>query len=392
MKILYHHRIRSKDGQYVHVEELTNALLKDGHELVFVGPTSIDNEEFGADAGMVAWMKSHLPGFIYELLEFSYSILDFVRLAKAIRSHRPDCIYERYNLFLPSGVWAKKIFKIPMLLEVNAPLYEERRKYDGISLDRLAKSVEHYTWRGADYVLPVTEVLANSLREAGVPDTRIRVIPNGINTERFGEASGRNEAKSTLGLSGKFVLGFAGFVREWHGLERVLEYLAAAGDIESHLLLVGDGPARDFLQQKANELGVASQFTVTGIIDRENVASYLAAFDIALQPRVVPYASPLKLFEYLALGHAIVAPATPNIMEVLEDGRNALLFDPECTDEFCAHIRRLHGDRELRERLGSNASNTINDLGLTWDRNAQRVCQLFKDLGADGGNRPAGEG
>ncbi len=385
MKILYHHRIRSKDGQYVHVEELTNALKNDGHELVFVGPTSIDSEEFGADAGMVAWMKSHLPGFVYELLELGYSILDFFRLANAIRTHRPDCIYERYNLFLPSGIWARKVFRLPLLLEVNAPLYEERRKYNGISLNKLARSVERYTWRGADFVLPVTEVLAGTLREAGVPADRIRVIPNGINTERFSDVPTREVAKSKLGLDGKFVLGFAGFVREWHGLERVLEYLASAGIRESHLLLVGDGPARDFLLRKASELGVANQFTITGIVDRENVAAYLAAFDIALQPRVVAYASPLKLFEYLVLSHAIVAPATPNIMEILRDGQNALLFDPGSDGAFCDCIKRLHDDRKLGEKLGANAKLTIQKQGLTWGRNAKRVCGLFRDLGvADG--------
>lgn len=390
MKILYHHRIRSKDGQYVHIEELTNALRNDGHELVFVGPGSIDNEEFGADAGMVAWMKSHLPGFVYEFMELSYSILDFLRLARAIWSYRPDCIYERYNLFLPSGIWAKKVFGLPLLLEVNAPLYAERRKYDGISLDWLARSVERYTWRGADFALPVTEVLAETLREAGVHAEKIRVIPNGINTERFGKVPLRDDAKSRLGLDGKFVLGFAGFVREWHGLERVLEYIASAGDQNLHLLLVGDGPARAFLLDKANELGVANQFTITGVIDRENVAAYLAAFDIALQPKVVDYASPLKLFEYLMLSHAIVAPATPNIMEILEDGRNALLFDPESDEEFCDRIKRIHDDRELAERLGANARATIRDLGLTWKHNAERVYQLFKDLGVvDAGATPA---
>ena len=381
MKILYHHRIRSKDGQFVHVEELTNALKKDGHEWVFVGPGSINSEELGADAGAVAWMKSHLPGFIYEMLELSYSLLDFLRLVKAIRTHRPDCIYERYNLFLPSGVWAKKMFRLPMLLEINAPLFAERKKYNGIALKRLARSVESYTWRGADFVLPVTEVLAKLVREAGVPRQKIRVIPNGIDPDRFNALPSRDRAKSKLGLGGKFVLGFAGFVREWHGLHRVLEYLASAESRNQHLLLVGDGPASETLIRKAGELGVSDQFTITGIVDRDNVAAYLAAFDVALQPAVVAYASPLKLFEYLALGHAIVAPSTDNILEILADRKNALLFDPESDDEFFDCIRRFCDDRQLREELGSNARATIQELGLTWARNANRVCQLFRELG-----------
>ncbi len=381
MKILYHHRIRSKDGQFVHIEELCNALTRAGHQIVFVGPGAIEKEEFGADAGMVAWMKSHLPHAIYEIIEFSYAFFDFLRLANAIRRHRPDCIYERYNLFLPSGVWAKKFFRLPLLIEVNAPLLSERQRYDGISLHRLAKWIENYTWRGGDFVLPVTEVLAGILHESGVPRERIAVIPNGINPERFNDVPGREDAKAKLGLSGKFVLGFAGFVRQWHGLDRVLEYLATDEIRDQHLLLVGDGPVRDSLLQQASELGISSKITITGIVDRDSVGAYLAAFDIALQPNVVAYASPLKLFEYLALGLAIVAPSTSNIREILDDGDNALLFDPQSQNQLFEHMRHLRDDRQLRERIGRNASATIQKRGLTWTRNAERVCKLFTNLG-----------
>ncbi|MDJ0710577.1 MAG: glycosyltransferase family 4 protein [Woeseiaceae bacterium] len=382
MKILYHHRIRSKDGQYVHVEELTNALLEAGHELVFVGPNAIDNEELGADAGFVAWMKQHLPQFVYEILEFGYAFLDFLRLANAIRAHKPDCIYERYNLFLPSGIWARKLFRLPLLLEVNAPLFAERSKYDGIALKRFAKATESYTWRGADYVLPVTEVLAKIVEDAGVPRDRIRVVPNGIRPDRFARVPAREKAKARLGLEGKFVLGFAGFVREWHGIDRVLEYLAESGTDDQHLLLVGDGPAKEQLLRKAQELGLAERFTITGIVDRDDIAAYLAAFDISLQPAVVAYASPLKLFEYLYLGCAIVAPATANIREILSDGDNALLFDPGSRKELFECIERCYRDEELRQRLGDAARDTIDQKGLTWARNATRVIDLFTSLGA----------
>jgi glycosyltransferase involved in cell wall biosynthesis len=379
MKILYHHRIRSKDGQYVHLEELTNALRAAGHDLVFVGPSAIEKEKFGADAGAVAWMKKHLPQAFYEILEFSYSFLDFVRLVRAVRRHRPDGIYERYNLYLPSGVWASKVFHLPLLLEVNAPLFAERSKYDGIALKRAAEAVERYTWRKADRVLPVTGVLGDIVKNAGVPSDRIQVIPNGIDPGKFRAAPDREIAKRALNLEGKFVLGFAGFVRDWHGLDRVVDFLSEAPDV--HLLLVGDGPAAEGLIAKARDLNVDDRFTITGIVMRDQVASYLAAFDVALQPNVVAYASPLKLFEYLALGHAIVAPSTRNIREILVDGENALLFDPDSDEQLKQCIRRLHDDGSLRDRIGSQARATIDQKRLTWAANAERVIELFRELG-----------
>ena len=381
MKILYHHRIRSKDGQYVHVEEMIHALRALGHEVIIVAPAAMENEDFGADAGAVAWMKRHLPKWIYELLELSYSLLAYWRLRRAVREHRPDCLYERYNLLLPAGVWLKRRYGLPMLLEVNAPLFEERARYDGLSLKRLARWSEAYAWRGADFALPVTRVLGAKVIAAGVPESRIRVIPNGINLERFGAAPDTAEAKRALGLEGRLVLGFTGFVRDWHGIDSVIDLIAHdSGAAPRHLLMVGDGPARAGLEAQAIRLGVSDRVTFTGVVNRDEVARYVAAFDIALQPAVVEYASPLKLFEYLMLGRAIVAPAQANIMEVLRDGDNAVLFDPARIGALAEAIERVSRDSELRQRIARGARAAIDEQGLTWQRNAERVIALFEGL------------
>lgn len=380
MKLLYHHRIGSKDGQYVHIEELVGALRRLGHEVVVVGPPATDRKDFGGEDSFVSALKRYLPRFVYELLELGYSILDYRRVARAIRASRPDAIYERYNLYLPSGVWAHHRFGLPLIMEVNAPLYAERKKYNGISLDALARWTERYSWCNADFVLPVTAVLARETMQAGVPSQRIVVVPNGIDHERFANAPAIDDAKAALGLSGRLVLGFVGFMREWHGLERLIDFIAGAGDPDRHLLLIGDGPARGVLEARARERGVDAQVTFTGLVGRDRIAEHIAAFDIALQPEVVPYASPLKLFEYLALGRAIVAPATPNITEVLTHDLNALLFDPQSPGAFDAALERLCGDVSLRLRLGQAARDTIDQKGLTWDNNARRVEGLFEQL------------
>lgn len=381
MKILYHHRIRSKDGQFVHVEELVGALRAAGQEIVMVGPRAIETQSFGADAGLVATLKRALPKALYELLEFGYSFVAFARLVAAIRKHKPDVLYERYNLFCPAGVWARRLFGLPMLLEVNAPLYEERKRFGGIALDRLARWTERITWRGADRVLPVTGVLAEHVVRAGVPQSRILVVPNGIDKHKFASALTREAARAKLGLEGKLVLGFVGFMREWHGLEGLIDILADHGEPHWHLLLVGDGPVRESLLEHAARRGVADRVTITGIVERDRVVSYIRAFDVALQPDVVAYASPLKLIEYLAAGLAIVAPDTPNIRELLEHERNGLLFARGDRDSLMRAVLTVSRDAALRERLGAAAGATIERRGLTWEANARRVIAEFERLG-----------
>jgi glycosyltransferase involved in cell wall biosynthesis len=382
MRILYHHRIMSKDGQYVHVEEMVHALRERGHEVKIVGPAAVEKGDFGADAGLIALLKRVMPQALYETLEFGYSFRDYLRLYRAARAFKPDCLYERYNLFFLSGVWLKQRLKLPMLLEVNAPLYEERKRFNGIALDRLARWAERTAWCHADYVLPVTEVLAGHVRAAGVAAERVQVIPNGIRPERFESLPARDEAKKILGLEGRTVLGFTGFMRNWHGLDRVLDRLQSSADSTLHAVFVGDGPARAALEARASALGITDRVRFTGIVGRHDIARYLAAFDIALQPAVVAYASPLKLFEYMACGCAIVAPASANIQEVLTDNLDALMFPPEDEDGFARSVERLAADPELRLRLGQAARATIMRRGLTWQGNAKRVEALFLHLSA----------
>lgn len=379
MKILYHHRTASKDGQAVHIEELIGALRQLGHEVRVVAPEIGAGGAMGDDATLVHKLKAALPQALYELLELAYSFVAYRRLLKAAREFKPDFIYERYNLFLLAGAMLRRKLGIPLLLEVNSPLAEERGRFGGLGLPWLARWAENRAWRDADFVLPVTRVLAGHIIAAGVPAERIVVIPNGINRDHFVAAPKPNSAKQKLGLAGKLVLGFTGFVRDWHGVDRVIRWMATAdAPANAVLMVVGDGPVRGELEQLAAELSLHGRVRFTGVVNRDRVPEHVAAFDIALQPAVVPYASPLKLFEYLTLSKAVIAPRQPNIEEVLTDGDNALLFDANQPGAFEQSLTRLCADETLRERLAADAAATIDRLDLTWLGNARRVTQLAK--------------
>lgn len=377
MKILYHHRIASKDGQNVHVEEIIHALRELGHEVFVAAPSLHDDSEFGHEGGWVSRLKALLPKAVYEILEMGYSFVAYRRLANAIKTFKPDVIYERYNLFLFSGIWAKQRFGLPLLLEVNSPIAQERAKYDGMAFKGLARRAQEYVWKRADYCLPVTAVLATHLDKAGVPASRTEVIHNGINEAHFATAPDADTAKAQLHLAGKIVLGFTGFVRTWHGLDKIIRWMATEGRGNVHLLIVGEGPARQELETLSQELGIHDRVTFTGLVQRDRVPALVSAFDIALQPAVTAYASPLKLFEYLHLGKAVVAPRLPNLEEILKDGENALLFDDKRPGAFEEALARLCDDAALRSRLGEGARRCIQEQGFTWRNNAQRIVALF---------------
>lgn len=178
MRILYHHRIASKDGQITHIEEMVSAMRALGHEVLVVGPTVHQQDSgSGGSAGWVGKLKSTLPGWLYELAESGYALVAYRRLSQAVRQFKPDVIYERYALYQPAGVWVSRRTGVPLLLEVNAPYAIARRKYHQLQLGWLADAFERYTFRGADRVFPVTQVLGDMLVGMGVQPQRIRVIP-----------------------------------------------------------------------------------------------------------------------------------------------------------------------------------------------------------------------
>ena len=373
MKILYHHRVASKDGQYVHVAEIVAALRELGHEVIVSEPGSTQSKSFGNSSDAVSNIRKYLPNFIHEFAEFAYSFFDFIKVVRLIQVHRPDGIYERYNLFFPSGIWAKKIFKIPLILEINAPLYEERSTHGELSLKRLAEWSESYVWRNADFVLPVTGVLAKRVLARGVHTEKLQVIHNGINRKQFSELISDVSVREKHGLQEQLILGFTGFAREWHGIDRVLDFLAEHREQNWHLMLVGDGPVTTKLNLQARKLGIDDKFTVTGIVSREEIPEYVASFDIALQPDVVDYASPLKLFEYMALGKAIIAPDSPNIREVITDGVNGLLFDPTNPTSFDDKLAVLCVDGALRSRFSEDVKQALCEGEYFWDSNAENI-------------------
>lgn len=378
MKILYSHRIQSHDGQGVHLEALVAALRAAGHEVLVVGPAAYEKAGLGGESRLIGLLRRWLPAFAFELLEFAYTIPAYRKLAAAAERFRPDALYERYNLFFLAGAWLARRRRLPFLVEVNAPLAEERATHGNLRLRRLARWTENYVWRRADRVLPVTEVLAGHVAAGGVARERIVVIPNGIDLAEFpAAAAARQSGPETATLT----LGFVGFVREWHGLDAVVRAIAAwQGPPALVLKVVGEGPARPGLEKLAAELGIAARVVFTGLATREEIPGHVAGFDVALQPASVAYASPLKVFEYMAAGRAIIAPDQPNLREVLRHEETALLFDPADKKAMWAAVARLVTDPALRARLGGAARAEIIARDRTWAGNARRVAALFDAL------------
>ena len=362
----------------MHIRELTDALRARGHDVVMAGPEGAQKDK-ALDGAKGKGVRRFLPAPVHEIAEYAYSWPAYGRLARLYKAATPDILYERYNLFFHAGAWLRRRKGAPLILEVNAPLAEERTLEGHLFWRRAARRSEIAIWRAADFVLPVSTALADRVHAAGVPRERIEVIPNAVGAACL-SARDPSPIRDRFGLAEKIVLGFSGFIRDWHGVDRAIQFLAAQERRDLHLMIVGDGPARSALENLAAECGVAEQVSFAGTVQREEIPDYVSAFDIALQPAAVEYASPLKLFEYMALRKPILAPDQPNLREIVTNGADAVLFDAASADSFEKSLRDLIDDANLRARLGDAARATIDRCDYTWNGNAARVEMIAQKL------------
>ncbi|MCE9594925.1 MAG: glycosyltransferase family 4 protein [Planctomycetes bacterium] len=386
MRILYHHRTQAEDGQAVHIRSLQQAFVAEGHEVDEVALVERSNAPapHAPQARPSPWRGvTKLPRFARELAEYAYTLVAERKVVAAARRFRPDFVYERYAFGNLGGVRAARKLGVPLVLEVNSPMVVELAKTRGLSFPGFARSMETRIFRGADVVCVVTGVLGEMLAEYGVARERLLVTPNGVHLDQYAEptVAGRTRARGELGLPPTgLVFGFTGYYRDWHRLDLVIDALAKPELASTRLVLVGEGPARPELEARARSTGTAARVHFVGPRPHAAIPALLEAFDVALVPAINPYASPLKLHEYMAAGLAVIAPDQPNLCEVLNDRENALLVAPGDGAVLAAAMGELSRDDTLRARLGANARRTIVEHDLTWRGNARRVVEAVKRL------------
>jgi glycosyltransferase involved in cell wall biosynthesis len=382
MRIVYHHRTRSTDAQRIHILEMIRALEGLGHEVRVVSlihpETAMDNAQ--RDAGE-AWWKTLVrkAPFAYEIVQLCYNLVGIPMLAAALLMRRAAFIYERYSLFNFTGVFVARLLRIPIVLEVNCPFALEQMRDREIRAYRFAAWTERIICNAADSAIVVSSPLRQIMEESGVRPDKLVVLPNGINLENFRRDLDTSELRRRLKLEGKTVIGFVGWFRNWHGLDKLLQafHRANLGPRGGRLMLIGDGPEMGNLQTYVRANGLDEHVVFTGPLAHEQVPAHVSLIDIAVQPAANEYCCPMKILEYMGMGKPIVAPRQANIVELIQDGEQGYLFDPGDVAGMASALERMMTDRETTAVMGRRSLETIFERGLLWSRNAEKVVELI---------------
>ena len=294
-------------------------------------------------------------------------------LSDEIAARRPDLIYERYSPFSVAGPLVARRLGCPHVLEVNAPLAWEGARHRGQALNEGAEVLERLAFEAGSHIVAVSDELREILAQAGVDPGKIRVVPNGVDVRRFED----DRAAVLPGLEGKFVVGFLGSLKAWHGIEVLVEAFASlVEDPQFHLLIVGDGPMAPLVSETADRF--PGRVTLAGSVPPSDVPAYLRAMQVAVAPYPPLerfYFSPLKVLEYMASGRAIVASRIGQLERLVQDGETGLLVEPGDAGALCRAVQRLARDETLRARLGRRAAEEAQRCH-SWKHRAEEILAL----------------
>ena len=270
-----------------------------------------------------------------------------------------DAIYERYSLFSAAGVRAASELAVPHVLEVNAPLRDEAARYRTLPHPELAAAFESEVMSATNRVLAVSEPLARALVRDGVEAAKIELAPNGVAAQRF--PSPRRDPD-------RFVVGFAGTMKPWHGLDTLIE--AVSHVPAAHLEVAGHGPHEQLLDRLSGE-----RMTRFGALPHADVIRLMSGWDVG----VAPYSplegfwfSPLKVLEYMAAGACPVASDLGDTAELLDYGRRGVVIPAGDADALADALMGLARDRQRARTLGERARAWV-AANRSWSANAQRA-------------------
>ena len=372
-------------GGSVHVLELCRALARRGHDVHIVAPqleTTGPDAAAGRSPG--AGGDGDAPVHIIRIpkprrfLEWT-AVSDIRAIAERVR---PDVLVERFYTFGGGGVWAAHTLGLPAVLEVNSPA----RRYPGSwrdRIDRLSLVGPIHRWRRRQLAWSAgIYATAKCLLPPDVQDS-VTVVTNGVDVGRFRPVSAAREPGGALRCV------YASSFRSWHGAIDLVQAVAQCRSrgVDLSVTCLGTGPLWSHARESARRAGVLDVMRFVGNVPYEDVPAHLARADIGLAPfnpaafpalRLGWFWSPIKIFEYLASGLAVVTIDIEELRELLPASVGRF-YTPGDVEGLGHAIEALGADRAALEQI-QLASRSLAESRFTWGHQAVAVESVLETV------------
>lgn len=377
-----------RDGSVTHFMELTSHLTKQNHRVQIFAP------KLGKYKGKklsnlkiqyVPTLNFSTTSFFFYiskiLMYVSYQLFLLFYLCRFVKNSKADIIYNRMGMLSLAPVIVSKVADVPLIVEINGIISEEL-KMVGVPKPFIHsfKLFEKITCRSSKKIVVVTKGIKNTIqKDYKIPQNSIVVIHNGVNTDLF-KPMDINKTRALLGfdLSSYYIV-FVGYLAPWQGVDYLIESIPLIlNKLENvKLLIVGEGPKRQRLEQMVKEKKLESNVIFTGRVAYEDVPKYINAGDICVAPFVKAKGdlSPLKIYEYLACGKPVVASNVEGVGNFVSKSKSGIATEPQDPRKLAGSILSLLTNEGLREEMGRNGRKIVTE-EYTWDLVARMVWKV----------------
>lgn len=350
------------DGVVTSINNFSRELAKNGHEVLIVAPKP--DRLFGFEVGkgvQVEWVSSvHLPTYKSYLIATPLS----GRVKKSFLSFEPDIVHVQtpFSLGWMGKRWAKKN-RIPLIAHYHT-LLPDFLMYLPIPLVARTNLAKRLTWKytrffynDSDVVLTPTTAMKKELESHGVK--KVRALSNGIDFELF---HGQYRVPN---WDGPFRLVFAGRLSFEKNIDVLIEALTRIRERipSAELELIGDGPARPALAEKARALNLSEHVIFHGVLRGVDLARSIGSAHVFVTASTMETQG-LSMLEAMAAGLPAVGANYLAIPEVVAEGKNGFLFTPGDALDLAEKVVRLHGERKCWADFQSSAIETARNASV----------------------------
>ncbi|MEM3583978.1 MAG: glycosyltransferase family 4 protein [Nitrososphaerales archaeon] len=370
-------------GDSVRIRELISNLSKTNEVIALVQAEQSESIPVirSSKIEIVKVLRSH------RLISSSFN--SFFSSIKMLSNHNPEIVYETAGGLFGIGCISKKLFNTPVIVDFHGFIIDELRMMNENKYYRvlIRPILDKIVLSSSDRIITVTPGLKKRFCQFyNIREEKVRVVPNGVNTELF-KPIDQNKARYDLNLEEEsYYIGFVGNLAPWQGVECLVKAapLILREIREARFLIVGDGDLKMRLIEMVKDLGLSNKFVFTGKVKYEEVPKYINSCDVCVAPfkksiKLLYGASPLKIYEYLACGKAVVASNMIDIKNLLEQINAGVVISPEDIHELAYAIVRLLDDKKLREKMGMNGRHMVVK-NYSWARIAEKVEEICKEL------------
>lgn len=364
-------------GASIHLRSMVGAFAELGHAVVVASPRLEPGEEELPAGVRTVPIPAVRPRSAPSAEEVVRQIeAQTIAVEELATREEVAGIYERYSLTSCAGARAAGALSIPLVVEVNAPLRAEERRFRQLAHEELALAAEQETFTAATLLVAVSSWLRDWLVSTGAPADRVQTIPNPA-------PRGNPAARRNLAEGEPLRVGFSGSLKPWHGVETLLEGFQRASEHGANLDLeiVGDGPGAEAVQAAA---AASPRITWLGHLPHAQVLERLRSWHVGVAPYIALedfYFSPLKLGEYMGAGLCPVVSEIGPLPELVQGGTCGVLIPPGDPEALAGALVALDRDRARVRELGHRAW-ALAVQRPTWRDVALRVCAAFEATAA----------